>query len=90
VSKGDGQAKSRKKGGFIIGAAIGVIAGLLLAPRPGKETREKWLGGGLGAQADRLKTALGAGKESAGDQSDALRRKIEETRARLREQMGRQ
>ena len=30
---------------------------------------------------------MGAGKESAADQSEALKRKIEETRARLREQM---
>ena len=30
---------------------------------------------------------MGAGKESAADQSEALKRKIEETRSRLRQQM---
>jgi len=82
------ESTSRKKGGFIVGAALGVAAGLLFAPRPGRETREQWFGGAdLGAQKDRLLQAVGAGKEQAGDQSEALRRKIEETRARLREQM---
>jgi gas vesicle protein len=27
-------------GGFILGAAVGVIIGLLLAPKPGRETRQ--------------------------------------------------
>jgi hypothetical protein len=31
--------------------------------------------------------AIGAGKDSAADQSEALRRKIDETRERLRAQM---
>ena len=43
--------------------------------------------GGLGAQVDRIKGAIGAGKDSAADQSEALKRKIEETRERLRSQM---
>ncbi len=82
------ESTSRKKGGFIVGATIGAVAGLLCAPRPGKETRAQWFGSAdMGAQKDRLMQAFGAGKESAGDQSEVLRRKIEETRARLREQM---
>jgi gas vesicle protein len=76
------------KGGFLIGAVTGVVAGLLLAPRSGRETRRQLFGeAGIGAQVDRIKGAIGAGKDSAADQNEALRRKIEETRARLRSQM---
>jgi gas vesicle protein len=76
------------KGGFLIGAITGVVAGLLLAPKSGRETREQLLGqAGIGSQVDRIKGAIGAGKDSAADQNEALRRKIEETRARLRSQM---
>jgi gas vesicle protein len=76
------------KGGFVAGAIAGVVAGLLLAPKSGRETREQLLGqAGVGKQVDRIKGAIGAGKDSAADQNEALRRKIEETRARLRAQM---
>jgi gas vesicle protein len=76
------------KGGFLLGAVAGAVAGLLLAPRSGKETREQLFGqAGIGGQVDRIKGAIGAGKDSAADQNEALRRKIEETRARLRSQM---
>jgi len=76
------------KGGFLVGAVVGVAAGLLLAPKSGKETREQLFGdAGIGSQVDRIKGAIGAGKDSAADQNEALRRKIEETRARLRNQM---
>jgi len=69
-------ARRRRRGGFIFGALAGAVAGLMLAPRSGKETRSQ------------LKGALGAGKDSAADQSEALKRKIEETRERLRQQVG--
>jgi hypothetical protein len=76
------------KGGFVVGAVAGVVAGLLLAPKSGKETRALLLGeAGVGGQVDRIRGAIGAGKDSAADQNEALRRKIEETRARLRSQM---
>ena len=76
------------KGGFLVGAVAGVVAGLLLAPKSGRETREQLLGqAGISGQVDRIKGAIGAGKDSAADQNEALRRKIEETRARLRSQM---
>jgi len=73
----------------MFGAVVGAIGGLLLAPKSGKETRARLFGdeGDLGGQVDRIKGALGAGKESAADQSEALKRKIEETRERLRGQM---
>lgn len=76
------------RGGFVFGIAAGVIAGMLLAPKSGKETRDQLFGQvGLGGQVDRIKGAIGAGKDSAADQNAALRRKIEETRERLRRQM---
>ena len=81
-------ARRRRRGGFIFGALAGAVAGLMLAPRSGKETREQLFGeGGFGSQVDRVKGALGAGKESAADQSEELKRKIEETRERLRRQV---
>ena len=80
--------KKKKRGGFVVGAVTGVVAGLLLAPKSGRETRAQLFGeGGVGKQIDRIRGAIGAGKDSAADQNEALRRKIEETRARLRSQM---
>jgi gas vesicle protein len=82
------KARRKRRGGFIFGALAGAAAGLMLAPRSGKETRAQLFGeGGLGAQVDRVKGAVGAGKDSAADQSEALKRKIEETRERLRRQV---
>ena len=81
-------ARRRRRGGFIFGALAGAVAGLMLAPKSGKETRAQLFGeGGLGDQVDRVKGALGAGKESAADQSEELKRNIEETRERLRRQV---
>jgi gas vesicle protein len=81
-------AKGKRRGGFLFGAIAGAAIGLLLAPKSGKETRAQLFGeGGIGDQVDRLKGAVGAGKDSAADQSEALKRKIEETRERLRRQM---
>ena len=81
-------AKRKRRGGFLAGAIAGAVIGLLVAPKTGKETRAQLFGeGGIGSQVDRLKDAVGAGKDSAADQSEALKRKIEETRERLRQQM---
>lgn len=81
-------ADKKRRGGFLAGAIAGVVTGLLLAPKSGRETREQLFGqGGIGSQVDRIKGAIGAGKDSAADQNEALRRKIEETRERLRTQM---
>ena len=81
-------ARRKRRGGFLIGAIAGAAIGLLLAPKSGKETRAQLFGeGGIGSQVGRLKGAVGAGKDSAADQSEALKRKIEETRERLRRQM---
>lgn len=81
-------ARRGRRGGLLFGIAAGVAIGLLVAPKSGKETRALLFGeGGLGARVDRVRGALGAGKDSAADQSEVLRRKIEETRERLRQQM---
>jgi hypothetical protein len=81
-------ARRKRRGGFLIGAVAGAAIGLLLAPKSGKDTRAQLFGeGGIGSQVDRLKGAVGAGKDSAADQSEELKRKIEETRERLRRQM---
>ena len=77
-----------RKGGFLVGAIAGVVAGLLLAPKSGRETRDQLFGqAGISGQVDRIRGAIGAGKDSASGQNEALRRKIEETRARLRAEM---
>jgi gas vesicle protein len=72
------------KGGFIAGALVGVAAGMLLAPRRGRLARQR---GSLDSQhiVDDLGAASGAER---GDRSEALKAKIEETRQRLREQVG--
>lgn len=81
--------KSGLRGGFILGAITGALAALLLAPRSGRETRAQVYGAkdNLGPQTDRLKGAFDAGKGKAADQSAALKRKIDETRARLKHQV---
>jgi gas vesicle protein len=80
---------TKRGGGFLLGAAAGAVAALLLAPRSGKETRAQVFGAkdSFGGQAERLMGALDVGKGKAADQSEALKRKIEETRARLKRQM---
>ena len=62
--------RRKRRGGFVFGAMAGAAAGLLLAPRSGKYTRAQLFGGegSLGDQVGRLKTAVGAGKESEADQ----------------------
>jgi hypothetical protein len=88
AAKAASKAAGRKRGGFLFGAVVGAVAGLLLAPKSGRETRQQLLGaGGFSAQVDRIRGAIGAGTGSAADQNEALKRKIEETRERLRSQM---
>lgn len=81
-------ASSKKKGGLLFGLLIGAGLGLLLAPKSGKELRGQLFGGSLDEQKARLQDAVDAGRESAEKRADTLRAKIEETRQRLREQMG--
>lgn len=82
-------ARRKRRGGFVLGAVVGAVTGLLLAPKAGKEMRAQLFGeGGIGAQVDRLKGAAGVGGHSGASQGDELKRKIEETRERLRAEMG--
>jgi gas vesicle protein len=78
-----------KMGGFVVGGLLGAGVALLLAPKTGKEMRNQLFGGGVewSEQRDRLMGAVSAGRESATGRSDDLKRKIEETRERLRDQM---
>ena len=74
----------------MIGASVGAIAGLLLAPRTGKETRGRLFGErfDLGEQGNRWHEATDAGRDSAEESAQDLKRKIDETRERLRRQAG--
>ena len=81
-------AKGKKKGGLLVGLLIGAGIGLLLAPKTGKELRAQLFGGSEGDQGSRFHDAMDAGRESAEKRAETLRTKIEETRQRLRDQMG--
>lgn len=72
------------KGGFIAGALVGVAAGMLLAPRRGRLARQ---GGSLDAE-HAVDDPGAASDAERTDRSEALKAKIEETRRRLREQVG--
>ena len=65
------------RGGFLAGILVGVAAGLLIAPRRG----HKAVGGGEPSMAE------SSNGDPAVDRSELLRRKIEETRRRLRAQV---
>lgn len=81
-------AESKTRGGLLFGLLVGAGIGLLFAPKTGKELREQLFGESLGDQRSRLQSAVDAGRESAEKRSETLRQKIEETRQRLREQLG--
>ena len=74
----------------MIGASVGAIAGLLLAPRTGKETRGRLFGErfDLGEQGSRWHEAADASRDSAEESAQDLKKKIDETRERLRRQAG--
>lgn len=57
--------RSVKSLAFIVGGVVGAIGGLLLAPRPGKDTREQ-----LKKRADEL---MEEGRERYGDQYDRVK-----------------
>ena len=74
--------------GFVFGAIVGAGVAVLLAPKTGKEMRNQlFTGTDWDAQRARLTEAVSAGRDQAMGRSDDLKRKIEETRARLRKQM---
>jgi gas vesicle protein len=74
----------------MIGASLGAIVGLLLAPRPGKETRKQIFGERLdpGKQPNRWYEATDGNSDMSDERAQELKRKIDETRERLRRQAG--
>ena len=77
----------------LVGAAVGVVAGILIAPRSGAETREKVAQAAeasFGQVADTLNESVSATcadvaqtVQEAGEKTDELREKIAAARARM-------
>lgn len=77
----------------LVGAAVGVVAGILIAPRSGAETREKVAQAAeasFGQVADTLNESVSATcadvaqtAQEAGEKTDELREKIAAARARM-------
>ena len=77
----------------LVGAAVGVVAGILIAPRSGAETREKVAQAAeasFGQVADTLTESVSATcadvaqtAQEAGEKTDELREKIAAARARM-------
>jgi gas vesicle protein len=71
---------------FIVGALVGVVAGMLLAPKPGRETR-----GVIGEQArnwrDRANYQAGRLQERANEQARRFRERGAQQAEILRERM---
>ena len=65
--------------GVIIGAVIGVLGGVLFAPAPGKETREKIVEKGLEVKEKTLQSA----KEHTEAVTESSRELIEDLRKKL-------
>jgi gas vesicle protein len=72
------------KGGFLAGALVGVAAGLLLVPRHRRLARQ----GGFSDSEHAIDDLGAASDVERAARSEALKAKIEETRRRLREQVG--
>lgn len=71
-------------GGVVIGTAIGAVTGLLMAPRPGKETRQflRKSADALPEMVEDLATSL---QLQTGRLSETSQRRWEDTLVRLRE-----
>ena len=77
----------------LVGAAVGVVAGILIAPRSGAETREKVAQAAeasFGQVADTINESVSATcadvaqtAQEAGEKTDELREKIAAARARM-------
>jgi len=74
ADRGDGFFK-----GFVIGGIIGAVAGILLAPKSGRETREE-----LGDEADKLYTQTKSDFEHA---RKAAMKSFEEGRDKILEKL---
>lgn len=85
--------------GFILGSLVGVVVGLLTAPKPGKELRDELKAKtdelieqgreSYSAQKEKLQEALETGKQAAVQRSDELKEKIEETKEKVKKQVDR-
>ncbi len=82
---------------FLFGALIGFAAGILFAPRSGKETREILLekakeyakeGQKLyESQRERLAEVIEAGKETVGEKVEAAKEKISQAKEKIQEKV---
>lgn len=85
-------SKNRRGSLFVVGVAAGAATTLLLATREGRGLCRRLIGGVRRPPApDRLvevESAVWEDEQDADARSEELRRKIEETRRRLREQVG--
>ncbi|MCR4291509.1 MAG: YtxH domain-containing protein [Candidatus Kuenenia sp.] len=59
----------------LVGAAAGAIAGLLLAPKSGKETRQD-ITGGFSTLKDKLADLVSQGEEITSEKIEVLKEKI--------------
>ncbi len=71
-------------GGLLVGAAVGGVTGMLLAPKAGKETREDIMEKANEVQ-EKTKAMFEETKERAGDMYDRSRQMIGDTRQRAME-----
>ena len=68
---------------FMLGVGLGAAAGVLLAPKSGKETRQEIFGGGADILAEPGTESQAPSAEEP-ESSEDLKAEIEETRARLK------
>lgn len=68
---------------FMLGLGMGTAAGVLLAPKSGKEIRQELFGGGVSDIMEEPGTeAMAPGSEA--ESAEDLKERIEQTRARLK------
>ena len=80
---------SRFLGGFVVGAAIGAIAGILLAPKSGEETR-KMLAESAQDMVRRADETAKQIQSKADDAVSELQKKGEEIKGKLQDLISRQ
>lgn len=68
---------------FVLGLGVGTAAGVLLAPKSGKEIRRELFGGGSTDITEEPGMEMMAAPE-ANESAEDLKERIEETRARLK------
>ena len=76
-------ARCRRCRTFMLGVGLGAAAGVLLAPKSGRETRRELFGGSMDILAEPGTEAEAPSAEGPESPED-LKAKIEETRARLK------